>query len=73
MTAATEQVGEMGLSFNEVGSVVQSLARVIVDREEYTFDEVQAALRNWDGEVDLWDRLGRIVDELTEELFDGEA
>lgn len=53
-------VGEMGLPYSEAGSVVQSLARVLVDRG-YEFDTVKDKLRSWaysGYEDDWWDRWG---------------
>lgn len=66
-----EPTGAMGLPFTEAGEVVQALAAVIVYREEHTEEEVREALRRWGpvNEADYWDRLGREVDALTEELF----
>lgn len=62
------RVGEMGLSFNEVGSIVQSMARCIVDREAYTKEEVLKALEDFD-EMVFWDHVGGCIDELEATLF----
>lgn len=64
--------GDMGLSTNEVGAVVQGLARCIVDREDgHDWKTVQAALLSPGFDETLfWEHtLGPAVDRLTEILF----
>jgi hypothetical protein len=58
-------VGEMGLEFTEVGSVMQSLVNVAVERGRVSKEEVLAYLASEDFiETEWWDPLGDIVDDL---------
>jgi hypothetical protein len=68
----TTETGELGISFNEVGSVVQSLARVLVDRgwdEEDIAERLTRAENPYFDETGFWEEvLGPAVDRLAEWL-----
>lgn len=59
-------IGELGISYNEVGSVAQALGAQAVDRGNISRDEVITFMRTVydEGEVGLWDKLGPLIDEI---------
>lgn len=72
----SEHTGEMDLPFSEVGSVVQALVRVLVDRG-HDEDIVRSRLLSWaraGNEFDWWENNGGpLVDELENLILeDGE-
>jgi hypothetical protein len=65
----TDDIGPLGIPYVEVGQLVQALGVCIVQREEYTEEEVIAALRSEDfDEVAFWEYVAPLVDRLTDEL-----
>lgn len=62
--------GAMGLPYAVAGQVVQALAHVIVDREDHTFEDVQAALAaDAFDEGGFWDLIAEVINELDYVLF----
>ena len=58
-----EVVGDMGLTTNVVGTVIQSLANAAVERGEVTEEQMLAYLKNDQfSEIDLWDYIGEVID-----------
>jgi hypothetical protein len=65
-----DEVGELGLPYTEYGMVVQSLARVLVDRG-IPLDYVIHQLRDTFDEALWWEQIGGpLVDRLAEDWLD---
>lgn len=65
-----DEVGELGISYDLVGGVAQSLGRAVVDRGNATREQVEAYMLSTDYDEDeLWSVLGPLIDRIEDAVL----